>query len=69
VKEGDIVEFVSPRGAPLRAWVEVAGEEEGDHGQISEDGLAILGVRGGERVEIRLILPSEVASSRPLSGA
>ena len=51
VKEGDIVEFVTPRAAPLRAWVEVAGEEEGDHGQISEDGLAILGVRGGEAVD------------------
>jgi N-methylhydantoinase B len=67
VKEGDIVELVNRRGAPLRAWVEVAAEgADADGGRISEEGLAILGVGAGQPVEVRLILRSGVASSRAL---
>ncbi|MBI4608745.1 MAG: hydantoinase B/oxoprolinase family protein [Candidatus Rokubacteria bacterium] len=55
VGAGDIVEFVSLRGAPLRAWVEVdPGDSDG--AQLAHDGLAILGVRDGERVEVRRVL-------------
>jgi N-methylhydantoinase B len=54
VKEGDIVELVSRRGAPLRAWVEVS-HREGEQPSLSPDGLAMLGVREGEAVEIRLL--------------
>ena len=54
VKEGDIVELVSRRGAPLRAWVEV-NTREGDDAYLSADGLAMLGARVGESVEIRLV--------------
>lgn len=54
VKQGDIVELVSRRGAPLRAWVEV-NEREGDDAYLSADGLAMLGAGVGESVEIRLV--------------
>ncbi|MFQ5828335.1 MAG: hydantoinase B/oxoprolinase family protein [Candidatus Methylomirabilia bacterium] len=57
VGSGDIVELVGRQGAPLRAWVEVDAAE-GDHGCLSTDGLAMLGIGEGERVEIRRILPS-----------
>lgn len=55
VREGDIVELVNPRGAPLRAWVELDAAD-GDSGALSEDGLAILGIREGESVEVRPLL-------------
>ncbi|MFQ5897770.1 MAG: hydantoinase B/oxoprolinase family protein [Candidatus Methylomirabilia bacterium] len=54
LNEGDIVEFVTPRGAPLRGWVEVDATP-GDHGHLSEAGLAILGVEESATVEIRPI--------------
>ncbi|MEK7878916.1 MAG: hydantoinase B/oxoprolinase family protein, partial [candidate division NC10 bacterium] len=54
VKEGDIVELVSRRGAPLRAWVEM-NTREGDDAYLSADGLPMLGAGEGERVEIRLV--------------
>ncbi len=62
VKEGDIVEFVSRRGAPLRAWVEVAAEEEADQAYLSADGLAILG-REGDELEIRSIWVRELSGA------
>lgn len=55
VKEGDVVELVNPNGAPLRVWVEVDAAD-GDVGSLSEDGLAILGVKEKESVEVRSIL-------------
>ncbi|MBI4241764.1 MAG: hydantoinase B/oxoprolinase family protein, partial [Candidatus Rokubacteria bacterium] len=61
LSEGDIVELVSRRGAPLRAWLEVDAAER-DAGYLSEDGLAILGVSEGESVEVRPILRPSVRS-------
>ncbi len=55
VQEGDVVELVNPNGAPLRVWVEVDAAD-GDVGSLSEDGLAILGVKEKESVEVRSIL-------------
>jgi N-methylhydantoinase B len=62
LQANDIVELVNPKGAPLRAWVEVT-RVEGDVGYLSADGLGILGVREGGSVEIRPILRS--LSTRP----
>jgi N-methylhydantoinase B len=55
VRTGDIVELVSRRGAPLRAWVDVDAAA-GDHGYLRTDGLEILDVGPGESVEVRVIL-------------
>lgn len=63
VREADIVEFVNPGGAPLRAWVEVApaGAEEG---WLAPDGLAMLGVADGGSAEARPLVVSGGAGGK-----
>ncbi|MDI7258341.1 MAG: hydantoinase B/oxoprolinase family protein [Thermodesulfobacteriota bacterium] len=55
LKEGDLVELVNPRSAPLRAWV--TGLEVENKGAIylGKPGMEILGVKEGERIELRRI--------------
>jgi hypothetical protein len=55
VNEGDLVELVNPQVAPLRAWVN--GMEIGEEGAVylGKSGLDILGVREGEKIEVRKI--------------
>ncbi len=55
---GDIVELVSVTGAPLRAWVELASDDEPDRGHVSCDAMEMLGIHDGETVEIRRIVAS-----------
>jgi N-methylhydantoinase B len=50
--EGDVVEFVHPGGAPLRAWVVAVVESEGQIAWLPDDACALL-ARRGESVEIR----------------
>jgi N-methylhydantoinase B len=51
---GDIVEFVNPAGAPLRAWVDAVTGEGGDLAWLAPDACALL-APGGELVEIRRV--------------
>jgi N-methylhydantoinase B len=55
VNEGDLVELVNPQVAPLRAWMN--GMEIGEEGAVylGKSGLEILGVREGEKIEVRKI--------------
>ena len=56
IEAGDLVEFASAGGAPLRAWVQVIADDASIQGYLSDDGLAILGIREGENVQIRTVL-------------
>jgi N-methylhydantoinase B len=55
LREGDLVELVNPKAAPLRAWVK--GLEIEDRGAIylGKCGLEILGVREEETIGLRQI--------------
>lgn len=55
LKEGDLVELVNPRAAPLRAWV--SGMKVEDRGAIylGKSGMEILGTREGDKIELRRI--------------
>ncbi|HEV8306912.1 MAG TPA: hydantoinase B/oxoprolinase family protein [Methylomirabilota bacterium] len=63
VTGGAVVELVNPRGAPLRAWVDVAPGDDRDHGELPTDALAILGVPDGAAVEVRLLRPAPADGS------
>jgi N-methylhydantoinase B len=53
--EGELVELINPRGAPLRAWV-TQGEGDEPHAvYVQRAGMDILGVNAGDRVEIRKV--------------
>jgi N-methylhydantoinase B len=55
VNEGDLVELVNPRAAPLRAWVSgMEGEDEGSI-YLGNIGMEILGVKETEKIELRKI--------------
>jgi N-methylhydantoinase B len=56
LKEGDLVELVHPKTAPLRAWVSGAEREEEGTISLGKSGLEILGVREGDEIELRPIL-------------
>jgi N-methylhydantoinase B len=49
---GDVVEFVNPRGAPLRAWVDALVPDDRALAWLAADVRAVLAA-GGEPVEIR----------------
>jgi len=51
VSDSDLAELVTGRGAPLRAWVRIAGE--GDAVVVSPTSLDIVGAAPGDRVRIR----------------
>ncbi len=55
LREGDLVELVNPKAAPLRAWVK--GLEVKDKGAIflGRSGMEILGVKEGNHIELRQI--------------
>jgi N-methylhydantoinase B len=55
LKQGDLVELVNPKAAPLRAWA--SGVEVEDEGAVylGESGLEILRVREGDRIEVRQV--------------
>ena len=53
--EGALIEFVSPRGAPLRAWMTVTNGISSGCVPIGPKGRAILAVAEGQAVEVRLL--------------
>ncbi len=53
--EGALIEFVSPRGAPLRAWMTVSNNTPEDCVPLGPIGCAILRVTQGLAVEVRLL--------------
>lgn len=53
--EGALIEFVSPVGAPLRAWIAVSNSTSEGFVPIGPIGRAILGVGQGQAVEVRLL--------------
>lgn len=55
LKEGDLVELVHSEVAPLRAWVGRAVTDEEGVVFLGKSGLEILGVREGDRIEVRQI--------------
>jgi N-methylhydantoinase B len=55
LEEGDLVELVNPRGAPLRAWVKGLGSGERGAVYLGKVGMEILGAIEGEKVELRKI--------------
>jgi hypothetical protein len=55
LKEGDLVELVNPRAAPLRVWVAGLGVEDKGEIYLGSPGLEILGVKEGDPVELRPI--------------
>ena len=59
--EGDLVELVTGRGAPLRGWLRLGGE--GETVIVSATSLDILGVGSGDRVELRSV--ARAPESRP----
>jgi hypothetical protein len=55
LKEGDLVELVNPRAAPLRAWVSgMEGEDEGSI-YLGKTGMEILGVMEEDQIELRQV--------------
>jgi len=55
LKEGNLVELVNPKGAPLRAWIK--GLEGGDRGVVylGKVGMEILAAKERDRIEIRKV--------------
>jgi N-methylhydantoinase B len=54
IVEGDLLELVSPRGAPVRAWVRFDTALSADALPLDELGLALLGVSPGDRIQLRV---------------
>jgi N-methylhydantoinase B len=83
VAPGAVVEFVNPRGAPLRAWVadraavpgadraSVAGSSVAGSlvAELAPIALAMLGVADGAEVEVRAVHSGALAASNRGSGA
>jgi N-methylhydantoinase B len=53
VKKDDLVEMLGKNPAPLRAWVAVDPVAKQGSFPIEEFGCKVLGIKGGDRVEIR----------------
>ncbi|OLC34956.1 MAG: hypothetical protein AUH81_11215 [Candidatus Rokubacteria bacterium 13_1_40CM_4_69_5] len=53
VGPGDVVEVVTPRGAPLRAWVTAILPAGAGRAEVSPVALALLALGPGARVELR----------------
>ncbi|MCC6532988.1 MAG: hydantoinase B/oxoprolinase family protein [Burkholderiales bacterium] len=67
-KDGAHVELVSPRGAPLRAWIALCAAVADGCVPIGPKGRAILGAGEGDAVELRL-LPGRRAAARVSAAA
>jgi hypothetical protein len=52
VAGGDIVEFVDPLGAPVRAWIDGIAEDAGDIAWLTAEVLPLL-TRAAPEVEVR----------------
>jgi N-methylhydantoinase B len=56
LKEGDLVELANPKTAPLRVWVRGWKGEEKEAIYLGKSGMDILGVKEGDRIEVRQII-------------
>jgi hypothetical protein len=57
---GAVLEFINPRGAPLRAWIEgvaVSGGESVPTAELAPIALRMLAVADGAEVEVRAVHP------------
>ena len=54
-ENGTLVEFINPRGAPLRAWVAVSSQVGKRSVILGPIGRAILGLADGDRVVVRVL--------------
>jgi len=57
---GAVLEFVNPRGAPLRAWIAGANVSRGDGvpaAELAPIALRMLAVADGAEVEVRAVHP------------
>lgn len=52
--EGDLVELVTPTGAPVRAWVRLDPSLAVDELPLDEMGCALLGASAGTRLQVRV---------------
>ena len=66
--EGAAIEFVSPRGAPLRAWIKVSNGIADGCVPLGPKGRAILGVAGEQAIEVRLLPGRREAVKSPARG-
>lgn len=57
VSEGDLVELVTGRGSPLRAWTRLRDGGDGENIVISASSMDILGVAPGDVVQVRAAQP------------
>ena len=64
---GDIIEFVNPRGAPLRAWIDEVRADGGDLAWLAADACALLAA-GGAPVEIRRVSAQRETQNRRAGG-
>jgi N-methylhydantoinase B len=55
LKEGDLVELVNPKAAPLRAWVRGLGKGKEGAVYLGKIGMEILGIHEGDEIELRQI--------------
>lgn len=55
VADGGLVELVTGRGAPLRAWARIGGN--GETVAVGPSSLVILGAAPGDRVRLRAVTP------------
>ena len=55
LREGDLVEWVNPDGAPLRAWVRRVDHDAEGAVYLGKVAMEILGVGEGDEVEVRRI--------------
>ncbi|MEE2997984.1 MAG: hydantoinase B/oxoprolinase family protein [Pseudomonadota bacterium] len=63
VSEGHLVELVTGRGAPIRAWASISGYDEDEAVAISSTSMDIMDAAPGDRVRIRATI------SRPATAA
>ena len=60
---GDIVEFVDPVGAPVRAWVDAIADDAGELAWLGADVLPLLR-RAVDQIEVRRASPRRLEKDR-----
>jgi hypothetical protein len=55
VGPGGVVELVTPRGAPLRAWLAATLPGNGRRAEIDPSALGMLALADGAEVEVRAV--------------
>ncbi len=74
IADGQLVELVPVKGAPLRAWAKISSEFMGSTLPIGPIGAAVLGVEDGDQIYLRPIItpyahpPIEDQREQPATG-